>query len=188
MRKLIIAFLLGGILVLWIQGRDASFEKTEAGVREANSSTAEFFEEISSQKSQKSPEDDEFDALIAEIFNPDGTLKKLPRGIKAWRFYGTIRQHLSDGHLLIHGAGRGRDAFPMTDFAIVTLPGFEKLPDGAGVEFLCVAHGTYQYTTVMGALRTIPKLLHVPPEALPTPAPGEWMWENSRRESGLRRP
>jgi hypothetical protein len=118
-----------------------------------------------------------------EIFNPDGTLRKLPSNVKYWNFWGRIEQHLGGGYLLVSCAGKSEDKRAYGGrYALLGLPEIENLPDGEWIRFAASIIGTYTYEAIDGSSVTVQKLLYLPPEALPTPAPGTW------RPSALDRP
>lgn len=90
-------------------------------------------------------------------------LRKMYEDKPRYMFYASVVQHLSDGPLLIHGytpmhngrmAGNG-------DFAVLDIPGAEKIADGTQLNFFLGCFiGTYEYTTVNGSNRTIPEVLY----------------------------
>jgi hypothetical protein len=118
-------------------------------------------------------------------------LMPLHPGTQTKRYWGHIVQHLQDGKLLVKVGDRDARGYDRVLFvaALFTDRDYSELPDGAEINFHAIPNGTYQYTTVSGAMSTIPQLLYVPPELLPsaTPArssPGKsaaWMWDPDRR-------
>ena len=114
----------------------------------------------------------------SDVFNEDGSLKRLPAGTKIYNFWGYVRQHLEGGNLLIEcgsaDADLGQELRVFQNRALLTRGEGSDLIDGAQVRFAAIPSGVYQYVDVTGASRTIRQLLYIPPEALP---------ENKKTES-----